>query len=263
MKLKAPGRRRRRPRRRRAGLSDAGAHRRRGARRHRRQLHEVHDQLRHRRAEAGHRRALPRSTTASTTPPTEVIVTAGGKQALFNAALALFGPGDEVITHMPGWPTLVEQIKLADATPVIVHTHAGGRLPLQRRRRSSRRSRRARAASSSTRRQSDRRADVGSRAGDAVAEEAARRGIWILLDLCYEKLIYDPVPHNLPASSRGTMRDRLGALRLGVEGLRDDRLALRLGGRRRPRVDRRVQRAPEPLDVERLLDHAEGGRSRR
>ena len=25
---------------------------------------------------------------------------------------------------MPGWPTLVEQIKLADATPVIVHTHA-------------------------------------------------------------------------------------------------------------------------------------------
>ena len=54
----------------------------------------------------------------------EVIVTAGGKQALFNAVMVLFGEGDEVITHMPGWPTLVEQIKLADATPVIVHTHA-------------------------------------------------------------------------------------------------------------------------------------------
>src|SRR5215813_637258 len=50
----------------------------------------------------------------------EVIVSAGGKQALYNSILALFGPGDEVITHMPGWPTLVEQIKLADATPVIV-----------------------------------------------------------------------------------------------------------------------------------------------
>ena len=50
----------------------------------------------------------------------EVIVSAGGKQALFNSVLALFGPGDEVITHMPGWPTLVEQIKLAEATPVIV-----------------------------------------------------------------------------------------------------------------------------------------------
>src|SRR5258707_5947326 len=54
----------------------------------------------------------------------EVICSAGGKQALFNSVLALFGAGDEVITHMPGWPTLVDQIKLSEATPVIVHTHA-------------------------------------------------------------------------------------------------------------------------------------------
>src|SRR5687767_15792120 len=52
----------------------------------------------------------------------EVIITAGGKQSLYNAAMVLFGPGDEVITHMPGWPTLVEQIKLSEATPVIVRT---------------------------------------------------------------------------------------------------------------------------------------------
>ena len=58
--------------------------------------------------------------------PSEIIITAGGKQALFNAVMALFGPGDEVITHMPGWPTLVEQIKLAEATPVIVRTYAEG-----------------------------------------------------------------------------------------------------------------------------------------
>src|SRR3954465_12252030 len=55
--------------------------------------------------------------------PSEVICSAGGKQALFNSVLALFGAGDEVITHMPGWPTLVEQIKLAEATPVIARTH--------------------------------------------------------------------------------------------------------------------------------------------
>src|SRR4029078_7992695 len=52
----------------------------------------------------------------------EVIASAGGKQALFNSGLSLFGAGDEVITHMPGWPTLVEQIRLAEATPVIVRT---------------------------------------------------------------------------------------------------------------------------------------------
>ena len=34
----------------------------------------------------------------------EVIATAGGKQALYNAAMALFEEGDEVITHAPYWP---------------------------------------------------------------------------------------------------------------------------------------------------------------
>ena len=52
----------------------------------------------------------------------EIIVTAGGKQALYNTALVLFGPGDEVITHQPYWPTIVEQVKLADASPVAVMT---------------------------------------------------------------------------------------------------------------------------------------------
>src|SRR5207244_9903210 len=54
----------------------------------------------------------------------EIILTAGGKQALYNAALTLFGPGDEVITHAPCWPTLAEQIKLAEATPVLARTYA-------------------------------------------------------------------------------------------------------------------------------------------
>ena len=138
----------------------------------------------------------------------EVIVTAGGKQALFNAVMVLFGEGDEVITHMPGWPTLVEQIKLADATPVIVHTHAeDGFTP-------ARRDVSQRADAEDTRHhhqlagQSDRRADVGGRISRSLAKEAAKRGIWILLDLCYEKLIYDPTPHNLPGVLARTMRDR-------------------------------------------------------
>ena len=56
--------------------------------------------------------------------PDEVVITAGGKQALFHAAIGLFGPGDEVITHAPGWPTLVEQVKLAGARAVVVQTRA-------------------------------------------------------------------------------------------------------------------------------------------
>src|SRR5687767_12369918 len=54
----------------------------------------------------------------------EVLLTNGGKQALFNTALALFNEGDEVITHAPYWPTIPEQVKLVGAKPVIVQTRA-------------------------------------------------------------------------------------------------------------------------------------------
>jgi aspartate aminotransferase len=54
--------------------------------------------------------------------PEEVIITAGGKQALYNTAMVLFDHGDEVITHAPYWPTIPEQVKLAGAHPVIVQT---------------------------------------------------------------------------------------------------------------------------------------------
>ncbi|MCR4374494.1 MAG: pyridoxal phosphate-dependent aminotransferase [Acidobacteria bacterium] len=140
--------------------------------------------------------------------PDEVVMTAGGKQALFHAAIGLFGPGDEVITHAPGWPTIAEQIKLAGARPVVVQTRAEqGFVPS---------------------------ADVllsaltpntrgivinspGNPTGallteaDArvVAAEAAKRGLWVVLDLCYEKLIYGSVPHNLPAIFGEAMKDRL------------------------------------------------------
>ena len=53
----------------------------------------------------------------------EVIMLRRRQAGAVQRGMALFGPGDEVITHMPGWPTLVEQIKLAEATPVIVRTH--------------------------------------------------------------------------------------------------------------------------------------------
>src|SRR6185436_6785283 len=42
-----------------------------------------------------------------------------------------------------------------------------------------------------------------------VAAEAADRGLWIIIDLCYERLIYDNVPHNLPAIFGEVLKDRL------------------------------------------------------
>jgi aspartate aminotransferase len=137
----------------------------------------------------------------------EVIVTAGGKQALYNAVMVLFGAGDEVITHAPGWPTLVEQIKLAEATPVIVRTHADEGFRLSAEALLGALTPRTRgiiinSPSNPTG------ALISESALEAVAREAAKRDIWVVVDLCYEKLIYDPTPHNLPGVLARTLRDR-------------------------------------------------------
>jgi aspartate aminotransferase len=139
--------------------------------------------------------------------PAEVIITAGGKQALYNAAMCLFGAGDEVITHVPGWPTLVEQIKLADATPVIVRTHAEDGFQLKADAVVSAVTARTRGIVINSP-CNPTGALISERDLSAIADEAARRGLWILLDLCYERLIYDAVPHNLPGILAARLRER-------------------------------------------------------
>jgi aspartate aminotransferase len=128
----------------------------------------------------------------------QVIVTAGGKQALFNTALALFTAGDEVIVHTPCWPTLPEQVKLAGARPVFVRTASADGFAI----------RAAPILEAITPRTrgiiinspcNPTGALVTEDQLEEIAKEAARRGVWVVIDLCYEKLIYDPVPHNLPA----------------------------------------------------------------
>jgi aspartate aminotransferase len=52
--------------------------------------------------------------------PDQVTVTAGTKQALFNACFSLFGPGDEVLVPTPGWTSYYEMLGLARAVPVAV-----------------------------------------------------------------------------------------------------------------------------------------------
>jgi aspartate aminotransferase len=139
--------------------------------------------------------------------PSEVIATAGGKQALYNVAMALYGRGHEVITHVPGWPTITEQVKLADAEPVFVRTYPDDGFAIS--------------------------ADVflhaltpatkaivinspcnptgalmPEREMERLIEAVENQGIWIVLDLCYEQLIYERVPHNLPRLLAERMRDR-------------------------------------------------------
>jgi aspartate aminotransferase len=52
--------------------------------------------------------------------PSEVAITAGGKQALYLACQALLDRGDEAIIPSPHWPTFSEAVRLAGARPVLV-----------------------------------------------------------------------------------------------------------------------------------------------
>jgi len=128
----------------------------------------------------------------------EIIACAGGKQALFNTALALFNPGDEVITHAPYWPTLPEQVKLADAKPVLVRTSPEDGFAIRSGPILDAMTARTRGILLNSP-CNPTGALISEADLAAIAQEAARRGIWVIIDLCYEKLIYDSTPHNLPA----------------------------------------------------------------
>jgi aspartate aminotransferase len=54
--------------------------------------------------------------------PKNVCVSVGAKHVLFNLALALYEPGDEVVIPKPYWVTYPEQVKMLGATPVLVDT---------------------------------------------------------------------------------------------------------------------------------------------
>jgi len=52
----------------------------------------------------------------------QVLVTNGGKQAVYNAFATLLDPGDEALLPSPYWTTYPEAISLAGGTPVVVPT---------------------------------------------------------------------------------------------------------------------------------------------
>jgi aspartate aminotransferase len=127
----------------------------------------------------------------------EVLMTVGGKHALFNSAMALINPGDEVITHSPYWPTIPEQVKLVGGVPVVVATRPEEAFALH--------------ADAVVKAITPRTKAIilnspcnptGGLIDEAtvatIADAAAKQGIWIIIDLCYEQLIYENVPHNLP-----------------------------------------------------------------
>ena len=139
------------------------------------------------------RAAIAEKLTRESGIPTEardVLVTAGAKQALYNACVALFGPGDEVLVPAPYWVSFPAMVRLARATPVVVETtrESGYKVaPDDLRRALTPRTRGLILNSPSN--------PTGAVYDEAelaaLGELCAERGLWVLADEIYEKLCYE------------------------------------------------------------------------
>ncbi len=128
--------------------------------------------------------------------PAEVIASAGAKQALYNTAVTLFDDGDEVITHSPFWPTLVDQVLLCGATPVLARGQRERGFVVEADEILDKVTSKTKAIILNSP-CNPTGAVMSEDTVGAIADHCAKTGVWIVVDLTYEKLIYDPVPHNL------------------------------------------------------------------
>jgi aspartate aminotransferase len=120
----------------------------------------------------------------------QVVVSCGAKHTLHNLAQVLFDPGDEVILPGPYWTTYETIIQMAEAVPVIIPTteQEGFRVPLDKlERRLTPRTKAIMLNSPSNPTGTMYRHDELA----AIAMLAVARGIYVIADDIYEKIIFD------------------------------------------------------------------------
>jgi aspartate aminotransferase len=120
---------------------------------------------------------------------TQVLITNGGKQAVYEAFAALLDPGDEVLVISPYWTTYPEAIKLAGGVPVEVPTdETDGYLTTVDRLDAARTDRTKVLLFVSP---SNPTGAVYSRAQvGEIGRWAAEHGLWVISDEIYEHLVY-------------------------------------------------------------------------
>jgi aspartate/methionine/tyrosine aminotransferase len=130
--------------------------------------------------------------------PGQVLVTNGGKQAIFNAFATLLDPGDEVLVPAPYWVTYPEAITLAGGVPVFVPTDASSGFRTGTERLEAARTPRTKVLLFVS--PSNPTGAVYPREEiEAIGRWAAERGLWVLTDEIYEHLVYgDNQFHSLP-----------------------------------------------------------------
>lgn len=132
---------------------------------------------------------LLRENSISATPDM-ITVSCGAKQCLYNALMALVGPGDEVIVIAPYWPTYIDQVRLCGAEPIVVSAtlENGFRPTIDQIKQAITAKTKAIIINSPT---NPTGAVWDRELMKQVAALALKSDLWILSDEIYERLIYD------------------------------------------------------------------------
>ncbi|MFC6235033.1 pyridoxal phosphate-dependent aminotransferase [Leucobacter soli] len=125
-------------------------------------------------------------------PASQVIVTNGGKQAVYQAFQVLLDPGDEVLVPAPYWTSYPEAIQLADGVPVEVFAGADQGYKVTVEQLEAARTERTKvllfvSPSNPTG------AVYTPEETTAIGEWAEANGLWIVADEIYQNLVYDGV----------------------------------------------------------------------
>jgi len=146
--------------------------------------------------------------TAYETKAANVLVTNGGKQAVYNTFAALLDPGDEVLVIAPYWTTYPESIKLAGGVPVQVTTdETSGYLATVEQLEAARTDRTKVLLFVSPSNPTGAvypREDVV-----AIGRWAAEHGLWVVTDEIYEHLVYGDAQMTSIATAVPELGDRV------------------------------------------------------
>jgi aspartate aminotransferase len=119
----------------------------------------------------------------------QVVVTNGGKHALFDVFMALVDPGDEVLVPAPYWVSYPAQVQLAGGTTVAVPTDKSTGFRTSVEQLEARRTERTKAVVFVS--PSNPTGAVYPREEiEAIGAWAAEHGIWVITDEIYEHLVY-------------------------------------------------------------------------
>ena len=137
----------------------------------------------------------------------QVIVTAGGKQAVFNAVVSLINPGDEVLIPKPYWVTFPEIVHFARGKPVFIETEENDFLLTSEMVRRAITPRTKLIILNSPSNPSGR--VILPAQFEAILEVVAENDVYAVSDECYLRFVYPPATVFSAASLRSELKRRL------------------------------------------------------